>query len=969
MKAREMERIRSKFPGWSFENIQLTLDRLAKVICRSNKDSRRTAAYEQALRWYSREAIGVACRKDGGPLWHGLCGDCSALLKSGESSVNRSGAKVCTTCSERYTECGHCHALSVRGLLRKIPDCLEGAGELWCVSCFDERFNKCRRCDKVHLKSVSVVLADGTCRCPGCATSVHECSDCHTLHDARSGGITTITVQGDTGPWVCSPCLRAHWRQCHGCTTGGHSVYHRHGTDCPEGHIEEVGRDCSHIAREGNFRFFQYHGNPFKDSVKTYMNEPAHGARKVTMFGLEMEVEGDFKAQARALTAAGLNERDLYAERDSTVDVEWVTRPMDIETLVPFLRKVSNALRPVAKAYDSRKTCGCHHNVDRHALDEDGWGKVCIAVSKYFKELRKFSGKHRSEGNFPIDPHEGKTPRKMHEVCKSKGKYSAAAFHKSRVVELRIAGMTLNEASLVTQSKLYANLVRNAGEKGFDPRGDFQTVFGPLDDEMLNVCYRKEIIPCPPGMEVPEDPERPGRKRRTACALPEGRVLASQWDFIVDDVLEVIHPDEMDDRFGNCSVLDWASAMDAFVGQKFRVVAKVRGTDSPERKVVRVELISSDKTKVDRASGYAWRAGMFHLAEAAAPRDPSLRDRYELRVGDAVVLLPEQLPPPMRYLGGAIAEVRFVDEDTVGDAKCAIRIKLLTRVVSPEGVDHLRTSWKYTADMFRLALPEERASVQEHVAFIPEGRASRYDFHVGDILKFRDRSEARDDLEEAFFEIDFPATLDAFAGSRVRVLEEPVAMSSPLYQDQPYNRVLKIEVVDKAAEYAALIASRTKYPGEDYRFFSGMFEFVRPDAASVPPPPASPYFFRKGDVLEFRGISDTPNAEALGYLPHMAYLQGMAVVMVSPGAVASPESTAVVKLLDPVNQAEHESQLSAYGREAEDWLYRAGMFRKPELEMPVGSTKETLAAVEPSRGKSKGARRPAASPADAPVRR
>ena len=925
MKAREIERIRNRYPSWSFEGIQRTLDRLTLVMTKSPDAAKRKAAHKEATRWYSQEAIGVCGRKVGGPSWVGVYPECNHLHTEAPVNTNPKGDKICTSCFAKYVVCPQCHVVHHSSSLVRVNPSLSV-----CSLCCDTTYTGCQKCGKVHLKTETTVLGDGKRFCPECkASHTLACADCSQLFHRGGSRGSYITAQGQSGPWVCSSCVGNNWHACGGCSSegaaNGNTIYHRNGDECPEGYSPDDGQRVSCIAREGKFRFFNYHGNPFKDKVKTYMNQPTGGETKVTKFGLEMEVEGDFTKQARALTSAGFDERDLYAERDSTVDVEWVTRPMDIETLIPFLRKVTSALRPVAKAFDSRKSCGCHHNVDRHALTDEGWGRVCISISKYLKELRKFSGKHRSSNNFPMDDHEGVKPQKMLERSSARSKYCAAAFHKQRVVELRIAGMTLNEASLVTQAKIYSNLIANAADSAFDPRGSFESVFGPLDDEMLEVLRRKEILACPAGMVVPEDPERPGRKRRVACALPEGRVLANSWDFIIGDTLEVIHPDEMDDRFGRANDIGWDdSDMDQFVGKTVKVIASVRGSQVAEKRVVHVEFGSAGL--VDKAKRFTFTAGMFHLAEAVPPRDPSLRDPYELRVGDVVVALADRMPGSMGYIGGAVGEVRFVDQDSVGSKDCAVKVKLLTRVVAPAGSDHLKSTWKYTAGMFRLAEPEEKVKVISSASYVPEGRGGKYDFQVGDILKFRTREDAKDDLDEAFFEIDYSPSFDFLVSCRARVVSVPAVLSSPLYQDSVYNRVLKVEILDKAEEYKAKINGRAKHAGEDFRFFTGMFEFERPGGASAPPPP-SPYFFRKGERLGFRVIADTPAAERLDYTQHMGYLQGLVVVMDSPDAVVTPESVVIAHLADPIDQAEHESVLAGLGR-SKDWVLRAGMFSR-----------------------------------------
>ena len=581
--------------------------------------------------------------------------------------------------------------------------------------------------------------------------------------------------------------------------------------------------------------------------------------------------------------------------------------------------------------------------MDKHALSDEGWGNVCIAVSKYFKDLRKFSGKHRRGDYFPIDGHDGRTPAKMYDSCRSKGKSSACSFGKPRVCEFRIAGMTLNESSLVTQSKLYANLVRNAADSKFDPRADFVTVFGPCDDEMLEVLYRKEIIPPPAGVAVPEDPERPGRKIRTPAVLPEGRTMSSQHDFIVGDILEFISEDEMDDRCGRAEDLGFVSEMSLFIGKRARVESRLRGTNQPDRRKVSVAF--EDDRVQSNTGRFQFTAGMFHLVEAQPPRDPSLRDPYEFRVGDVVVLdNASELTSAMQYLRGALAEVRGVDPDTVGDRGSVVKLKLLTRVKAPDGVDHLKTNWKYTAGMLRLANPSEMVEVSARASYVPPGAVDKYDFKVGDVVKFRSREDANDDLEEAFFEIDYPCRLEFMLGCRARIISAPASLSSPLYQDARYNRVVKVEMLDKAEEYAADVAGRAKHPGEGYRFFTGMFEFFRPGSNDQPPPP-SPFFFRKGDHLVLRNIAEVPTAAALDYSTHMAYLQGQECVMVSPDAVATPSTTLTIKLVDPIAQAEHESQLAGLGREGKEWQYKAGMFSKVEQSAQADDTAEAAVAV------------------------
>jgi hypothetical protein len=242
-----------------------------------------------------------------------------------------------------------------------------------------------------------------------------------------------------------------------------------------------------------------------------------------------MEVEGDFKRQAKALTSAGLNQTDLCAEQDGSVDVEWITRPLTAAEGPVFLRKAVKALAAGGAEAD-RKSCGCHHNVDRFALDDGGWGRACLAVDHFYDDLFKFSGRHRSANyarKHNVHPHT--TAGQALAACKAgREKYSCVAFHKPDLVELRLPGMSVDPAVMVTQFKMYSNLIRNSANPGMNSR-HFLSSFGPLDDEMeavlkkLGIKYSKE----PPAPLAPPAPPPPRK---------------GFWDIRVGDLVEFMTP-------------------------------------------------------------------------------------------------------------------------------------------------------------------------------------------------------------------------------------------------------------------------------------------------------------------------------------------------------------------------------------------------------------------------------------------
>ena len=236
--------------------------------------------------------------------------------------------------------------------------------------------------------------------------------------------------------------------------------------------------------------------NPFP--LREYHSElsPKFKGDNKVRFGLELEVNGDHKPQARAMAAAGFTKKDVYSERDSTVDVEWVTRPLTEKEAPEFIRKAVTALVAGGATIDNDSSCGCHHNVDKFALDELGWGRVCIALHVFRDELFRFSGEGRDPGYaekiYGISRHS--SAREAFSLLETGDHHDCISWYKSKVVELRLPGMSLDPAEMVTQFKLYANLIRNMSSSKADPL-DFRKAFGPFDDEMLQVLSAKGLGP------------------------------------------------------------------------------------------------------------------------------------------------------------------------------------------------------------------------------------------------------------------------------------------------------------------------------------------------------------------------------------------------------------------------------------------------------------------------------------------
>lgn len=302
---------------------------------------------------------------------------------------------------------------------------------------------------------------------------------------------------------------------------------------------------CACGTREvGKFVLRSYH-----DSASPHF----HGDDKVR-FGLEMEVQGGFRRQAVALSAAGFSEKDMYAEEDCTVDVEWITRPLLPSEAPEFIRRAVTALRKGGAVVDD-DSCGCHHNVDRHALTDEGWGKVCIAVHAFYDKLLKYSGESREAHDFAKEVpgiYEYTNATLAYTLC-SENAHNCVAFHKSGVVELRLPGMTMDAEAMVTQFKLYHNLVVNAKQASMNPR-NFLSSFGPLDDGMAaslkKVGFKYTLDPPAPVVIIPA----PARKG--FCDIRVGdtvKLLDSQGVYKVHGIPPGMHDHMLPDRSVNSS--------------------------------------------------------------------------------------------------------------------------------------------------------------------------------------------------------------------------------------------------------------------------------------------------------------------------------------------------------------------------------------------------------------------------------
>ena len=283
---------------------------------------------------------------------------------------------------------------------------------------------------------------------------------------------------------------------------------------------------CDYLYLEGHFHCECGSREVGKFVLRSYHSDlsPRFKGDSRVRFGLEMEVEGDFRRQAMARTAAGFGESDVYAEEDCSVDVEWVTRPLLPAEAPAFIRRAVTALKK-GGAVVAKESCGCHHNVDRHALSDEGWGKVCIAVDTFYPELFKFSGSNR-ESHYAcrsvLPP--SVRPAIALMMHGSEG-HSCVNTRKSGLVEIRLPAMHMDAETMVSQFKLYHNLVVNAGNPGMDPR-NFISSFGPLDDGMKSVL--KKI-----GFDYSTDPPVPQ-------VVVEAPVRQGFWDIRVGDAVKLL---------------------------------------------------------------------------------------------------------------------------------------------------------------------------------------------------------------------------------------------------------------------------------------------------------------------------------------------------------------------------------------------------------------------------------------------
>ena len=277
---------------------------------------------------------------------------------------------------------------------------------------------------------------------------------------------------------------------------------------------------CGRVKKH-SFHYREYHSR----------SSPRFKGDREIRFGLELEVCGRFEPQALALTQAGFTEKSIFAEHDCSVDVEWITRPLTAAEAPGFIRRAVTALA-AGGAHTRDNSCGCHHNVDKHALNTEGWTGVCAAIAHSYSELSKFSTKDRHLDNYAVKP-QGSTPGAMYRDSNNGNKYSAVAMHKENLIELRLPGMSLDPDQMVTQFKLYSNLVANAGKPGFDYL-DFSSAFGPIDDGMsavlkkLNIAHRVGV-----GVTTPAIPMAPPPRRR------------GFWDVRVGDLVRVMTPAEI----------------------------------------------------------------------------------------------------------------------------------------------------------------------------------------------------------------------------------------------------------------------------------------------------------------------------------------------------------------------------------------------------------------------------------------
>jgi hypothetical protein len=253
-------------------------------------------------------------------------------------------------------------------------------------------------------------------------------------------------------------------------------------------------------------------------------------------FGLEMEVGGGFQKQNKALTAAGFTEADVYAEKDSTVDVEWITRPLGVAEAPEFIRRIVTALAKGGACASGEDddgndlSCGCHHNVDLHALNKEGWGYAVIAINTFYSELAKFSpdGREYEEYASVIEVGEDTTPSAALRAAGDE-KMVSVSFRKKGLVEFRLPGMSMDPAQMVTQFKLYSNLIQNIPKPGFTPYV-FKTAFGPFDDEMTGVLTKL-------GVNI--------NASMGATAVEPGAPRRGLWDIRKGDTVRFLSPDEV----------------------------------------------------------------------------------------------------------------------------------------------------------------------------------------------------------------------------------------------------------------------------------------------------------------------------------------------------------------------------------------------------------------------------------------
>jgi hypothetical protein len=403
---------------------------------------------------------------------------------------------------------------------------------------------------------------------------------------------------------------------------------------------------------------------------------------------------------------------------------------------------------------------------------------------------------------------------------------------------------------------------------------------------MRHVLIRKEILPCPEGMELPEDPERPWKKVRTPAVLPQGRRSHAP---IIGDTVVVLSEEEVAYATGHSVSMTVPAETTAVVVAKTGAAELVLEVDG--------DLVTVPPEAV-------------HVVTAVPKGQKS---RWEFGEGTLLVCLQ----------GTAQGGICKCQADHDGYPLRSLRVSWIH---VPEAVDPVSIlSVPTEARGFREATEEDLAGITLPTPpHVPEGRMDALDIRPGDLVRMRPRREVILNYPDKVYAIDYSTSMTFMEGWVFRVLE--IQESPTAHGDRPAARVL-MQPVSHVAEYEAAKAARPRHAGKDWVFSLGMLAHVPQgeSIAAVPPPPG---WLRAGDLLEFQEFEATSgSADSLGRVPEMAYLKGARFRLVSPAVVHSESQQVSVVRDTEDEQAKHLADLLLHGR-WDDWQYRAGMFRK-----------------------------------------